>query len=45
MHHVTSLIERLRCRPPTRDWWAYFGAFGDDFFGDDVIGDEELSPA
>ena len=22
--------ERVR-----REWWAYFGAFGDDFFGDD----------
>ena len=24
-----------RRRPSTRDWWAYLGSFGDDFFDDD----------
>ena len=28
-------IFRSRRRPTMRDWWAYFGSFGDDFFGDD----------
>jgi hypothetical protein len=48
MHYVTSLLAgvgRLQDRRPARDWWAYFGAFGDDFFGDDGVGDDDLSPA
>ena len=30
MHNVTSFLDRLRCRRRSRDWWAYFGAFGDE---------------
>ncbi len=26
---------RVRSRPSLREWWAYFGSFGDDVFGDD----------
>ncbi|MET0144071.1 MAG: hypothetical protein ABW328_04700 [Ilumatobacteraceae bacterium] len=26
---------RFRSRPSLRDWWAYFGSFGDDLFGDE----------
>jgi len=22
-------------QPGLREWWAYFGSFGDDMFGDD----------
>lgn len=40
MHNVTALLDRLRCRRHSRDWWAYFGAFGDDFFEDDCVNDE-----
>ena len=40
MRNVTSFLDRLRDRRPSRDWWAYFGAFGDDFFGDDCINDD-----
>jgi hypothetical protein len=27
---------RSRPRLTVREWWAYFGSYGDDFFGDDV---------
>jgi len=30
------LFFRSRRRVPARDWWAYFGSFGDDFFSDDL---------
>ena len=40
MHTVTSFLDRLCGRRPSRDWWAYFGAFGDDFFGDDCVNDD-----
>ena len=40
MRNVTSFLDRLRSRRPSRDWWAYFGAFGDDFFGDDCVNDD-----
>ena len=31
-------LSRFRCRRrlTVREWWAYFGSYGDDFFGDDV---------
>jgi hypothetical protein len=29
------LFFRSRRRLAAREWWAYFGSFGDDFFGDD----------
>lgn len=30
------LFFRSRRRLAARDWWAYFGSFGDDFFGDEA---------
>jgi hypothetical protein len=33
---VPFSLLRSRRRPTLRDWWAYFGSFGDDFFGDDI---------
>lgn len=35
---VRNLFRTCRVRPKRdRDWWAYFGSFGDDFFGDDMV--------
>ena len=34
---MLRLLPRPRWRPTARDWWDYFGSFGDDFFGDDPL--------
>jgi hypothetical protein len=39
-----SLFRSYR-RPTLREWWSYFGSFGDDFFGDDIDANEANPPA
>jgi hypothetical protein len=33
---AASLVGHLRRRREPREWWSYFGAFGDDDFADDI---------
>jgi hypothetical protein len=38
LQQAISVLLRLigqRGRADSPDWWAYFGAFGDDIFGDE----------